>query len=187
MNKLRLFCVISVLGILYIIIGCTDADIKREQHFKINEDSIFTYAFIDMMIENDDRIISSEKCTLLKELSHNYNVDFSKPIIVLRYSKYSCDSCVDYAEFMFDEFVTKNKYNQYLIIISDYSRFEMDEVNHIVNLDRQELDLPMEQTDIPYIFILEKDRVRNLIIPERKFEKFLEFYFRKIESLSILK
>lgn len=109
--------------------------------------------------------------------------------LVLRYSYLSCSPCVDYAVTALKDFKEQHP-DINVLLLSTYRQKkdlrDFKRVNkvffHVYHVDS--LNLAMDEENIPYFFMLDKDmRMFNFFMPHQEIPELTAEYFRKINSL----
>lgn len=127
--------------------------------------------------------LEGERMLLSQLLNENYFLFF-------RYNENSCGSCVDfiipYIQRLSDE-VGKEK----IIILASYTenRFlkffkkEKKIQNRFFNLSEKRLGIELDAKDLPYLFIMNNDKIINLaFVPQKAIPLSTERYFELIKS-----
>jgi hypothetical protein len=115
-----------------------------------------------------------------------YNIKLSElpPTLILRYSAYSCNHCIDYINEKINKYFGNHEFtHNVLIIASDYNKNTMKRNQNIVYLlNSNTLGLPIEKTRTPFVFLLENGKVTHLFTPERSFDKYTDVYFKFLKE-----
>lgn len=161
---------------------------KKDIETQLTETSLFAYTTINLMLENDGIKVDDEIYKTLLDSMNIWDIDVLEPVLILRYSRYSCESCVDYVESEIKGFIDENSLKQYVRIVSDYNTKDFDILpNNTVNIGRKRLNIPLDNFDVPYIFIMDNQIIRTVFIPEEKYKKYLDFYLSVIKEYSMIK
>lgn len=178
-----LLAVFTVITTMTFSTGCNE---KKHHNTPVLKDSVFAYTSLGLALCNGGKSINYDVQNLLEDSCTRFGIDSSKPVIILRYSRYSCEPCVEFAATEFERFVSKNGFKQYLTIVSDFQEKELPQKQHLINLRKKDLGIPMEKSDIPYICIVNEGVINSMIMPDREYHKYLDFYFKSIKSLSLI-
>ncbi len=110
----------------------------------------------------------------------------NKPVLVLRCSVYNCPACVHHIVNKLKEHFSDYTKNPSIIVIYDsenmrYSKDICEKTAYVTN-KRNILGLPMENRNMPFLFILDKDmKAKMFFIPDKGMPELTDEY------LSILK
>ncbi|MBQ8361887.1 MAG: hypothetical protein IJX44_08090 [Bacteroidaceae bacterium] len=178
------FVIATLIAIIPLSIGCKE---KKCKNHPVANDSIFAYTSLDLALWNGGKSISLDILSQLKDSCIRFGINPSEPILILRYSRYSCEPCVEFAVTEFEHFVNNKSFKQYLTIVSDFQKRDLPKNRHLINLEKRDLGIPMDKCDIPYICIVNGGVINSMIMPDKKYQKYLDFYFHRIESLSLIK
>lgn len=113
--------------------------------------------------------------------NHFQKFEKNTPLLILRYSKFSCKSCVDFSKQKISEhFNSKNLNNKVLYIVSDYENKESHKDERVIHLRNQTLGIPLEDTNQPFLFVLKNNTVQNIFIPDNSFPFFFDNYLNEL-------
>lgn len=184
---------ILLIGSILLMFGCI---LNIISHKKSNEkkystnlhaDSTFAYTSILLMTENDGKIIDNHLYKIIQDSIRSFGIDSSRPILVVRYSRYSCEPCIDFLISETTQFIENNHLHQYMTIVSDYLEADANNLSgRTINLEKNRINIPIDEYDIPYIFILDQQVIKAVFLPEKAYQKYLQFYFSILLQDSII-
>lgn len=128
-----------------------------------------------------DNIAAAVQCNGLPICLQNNQ--FKSPKIVCYYSAQSCEVCINYAKKMIEEYFPES-YNDSLVLYlaAKYpANYQFREKNTI-NIGKQKLNLPIEDTDRVFYFVIENDLVEHIFMPERQFDGYTQVYLKQIQK-----
>ena len=172
---LGLSCIILIntLIILYVTQG------RKIGNTDKNEENIETYyneQFIYETVQNNG--LSAH----ITEIQDRMNTE--QPVLACYYSSYSCNICVDFAVEKIQEFFPDVETNPRLLFITsnfskkmNFYKFEKE-----INLGKSKLGLPIEQTTLPFYFVLLNGTVQHIFIPEKSLPTYTNIYLKGIKK-----
>jgi peroxiredoxin len=154
----------------------------------------------DYFIEREKRCVESENFLLsgqiiLRDLDGNSLLLKEKlnqsPILFFRFQGSNCQTCIDIEIKRIAGELRDVNPDKVVILVSDK---DVNDLNYfkkingikfgIFLIEKEDLRIPMEQYNIPYLFILSPDGfVSSVFIPERNERKFSEQYYGVIKAL----
>lgn len=151
-------------------------------------------------IERERRCVESDNFSLsgrliLKDLQGNSLLLQEKlsqpPILLFRFSGSNCQTCIDKEIKRIVQYLNDVNPVKVVILVSDKDINELNyfkKVNgikfEIFLVEKEEINIPMEQYNIPYLFILSPEGFTNSVfIPERNENKFSEQYYNIIKKV----
>jgi hypothetical protein len=177
------------ISLLLCIEGCT---IKNDSNPSIIENDrlleILSYNFIlekkneDMLISGDVNPLSEHGDTLKWEALLN------TPKLVLRYDERHCDECLLN---VFEKLDSHNLLNTNLLVLAthrDQKSLKIFKSTHRINIPiyripRESLEIPIEQNNTIYLFIMDKDKyVKLLFVPEKFYPSLIDEYLNIIND-----
>ncbi len=106
----------------------------------------------------------------------------SKPILVYRFSALSCSTCVDFGKNKIQDYFSDYKNSPDLLFVaSGYpSNYQVD-LKNFLNIGKNSLGLPLEQTNLPFYFILIDGIVQQVFIPDKSSSEYTDIYLEEIK------
>ncbi len=155
---------------------------------------------INNFIEWERKCVESENFPLsdqliLKDLEGNSYLLKEKlnqsPILFFRFSGTNCETCIDLEIQRMTQYLSDVKHDKVVILASDKNVDELSyfkKINgikfEIFLVEKEDIRIPLEQYNIPYLFTLSPDGFTNTVfIPERNESKFSEQYYNLIRKL----
>lgn len=110
------------------------------------------------------------------------NLSNSNPILVYRFSALSCNTCVEFGlNKIKDYFPDYNNNPNLFVIVSGYpSKYQMD-LENFLNIGNTSLGLPLEQTNLPFYFILIDGLAHQVFIPDNNLFEYTDVYLQEIK------
>jgi hypothetical protein len=153
---------------------------KSNKNNNINktESELLSYYFIDNIytsLDNEQLKLDNE---ILNLIYNKYKVNDSMPIFIIKYSQYSCNACVDFIKNRIKKYFSNN--NRVIYIASDYSNYH-DAVENTIFLKKGlNLNIPADDTHIPYVFLLKKGVINHIFIPDKVYDEYFDVYLKEI-------
>ena len=117
------------------------------------------------------------------------NVKKQKKTVVFRYSFLHCRPCVDSVMAYLSDFIKENEKDLEVILLATYSQprdlrtFKRSNQLFTQVYTIKSLNLPVEELDVPYLFLLDENlTVVDLFIPRKEMPYLLKRYLKKISS-----
>ena len=150
--------------------------------------------------ERERRCIESENFLLseqitIKDMVGNFHPFSEKlkrsPILIFRFWGSNCQTCIDTEIQRMVQSLTEVDPDKVIILVSDKNVNDLSyfkKVNRvkfeILLVEKEDIKIPMEQYNIPYLFILSPDGfINSVFIPERNENKFSEQYYSLIKKI----
>ncbi|GHT08207.1 hypothetical protein FACS189432_01020 [Bacteroidia bacterium] len=183
----------SIERVLLILSGCTligvsilltnsfrkenvveDKSLKAEQEIE----QFYYEQNIYAAVENND--ISINVTPIQNQINYN------QPTLVCRYSANACSICIDFAIDKLNEFFPDSENNTLpvLIIVSDLSSDKKIKKysNKTINIAKNNLEMPIEETYLPFYFIMYQGKAQQIFIPEKNYPKYTDTYLKAIKK-----
>jgi hypothetical protein len=185
-NSLEIILLLSILVVSLVILGTLFIE-KKEKQLSTNESNseseklelnlYIKQNIYESVINNNTMIDLSGQPWKSKE-----NIPSDKPILVFRYSALSCNVCIEFGYNKLKEYFTDYKDNNHLlVIVSDYpAQYKVD--LNFIHLNKGKLNLPVEDSNQPFYFVLVDNRVQNIFIPEKNYAEYTDVYLRMVKS-----
>ncbi|MDD4781811.1 MAG: hypothetical protein PHT02_14575 [Tissierellia bacterium] len=116
---------------------------------------------------------------LEKDAFAHYNKD--KPLLVFRYSALNCNECVEFGFKKIEEFFDDYKKNSNLLFVLSDHISEKETQNNNINLKKEKLGLPFENSNQPFYFLLFDNQVRHVFIPDKNYPEYTDTYLSEIK------
>lgn len=138
------------------------------------------YSSESISIQNCDLYLNNSVMNL-RELS------ITKPILVLRFSIFNCSTCVDFTLEKLQEHFHDFALNKRIIIVYDDENMRVSESMFgkmpYVTTNRYILGLPIEKSNIPFMFIVDSTLItKQLFIPEKGMPSLTDEYLSIIKT-----
>lgn len=156
----------------------------QNRQFKMEEAILTLIKFDKMNIDKNTLITNEEGDSIsIKEL-----LGTSQGKLIIKISKENCMNCIlSFCSVLFDKSRSINKKD--IIFIADFNKKEeLDFYKRVLNIDAniytvKELNLPIEQEDIFYVFVLNADlSIQKLFTPLYDYDFLSEEYIKLIEK-----
>lgn len=108
----------------------------------------------------------------------------NEPTLVYRYSALGCNECIEYGNKKLEAYFKNYKNNKsILFVISDYVPKFNNEIQYTNYLDLQKnkLDIPIEDSNIPFYCILYNNCVSHIFIPDKNYPEYTDLYLQEIK------
>lgn len=166
------------------VVNKTQLEVNSQEDSRFEHLNMYFYNSIFQSVENENISINGETLEWIHLKSKMFSVNFDKPVLVFRYSIYSCTSCID---FIYDKLMISFDYkldnvSQLLFLTSDSNPLLKGKISQTINMVTRRLDIPIEREDIPFVFILDNGEVKNLFVPDTSFPEYMEFYLKEIKK-----
>ena len=149
--------------------------IKSEQ---LNLDLFISQNIYETISNNDLHLNNNDIVSYFKKIGNNTN----NPILLYRYSAFSCDICVKFGDNKLKDYFTDYKNNlDLLFIVSDFPVDEHFAYSNLINLGKTNLDLPIEQANLPFYFMLIDNKVQHVFVPDKSFPEYTDGYLKEIK------
>jgi hypothetical protein len=119
----------------------------------------------------------------LAEKKESFVTKVDTPILVYRYSVLNCDICVKFGNSKIEEHFPDYKNNSKLLfIISGFpANYTINHTNFL-DLQKNSLGLPVENSNQPLYFILINNYIHHVFIPEKNFPENTDTYLQEIKK-----
>lgn len=104
------------------------------------------------------------------------------PILICWFSSHSCSSCVEYNESKLKEHLEGTDRHSIIFIESGGKKISEPSIGRHIIISKNDLSLPIENSNIPFFFILYENRIQHLFIPELTFPEYTDIYLRNIKK-----
>lgn len=103
------------------------------------------------------------------------------PQIVCYYSAQSCAACINYAKKAIQNFFPNSPNDSTVLFVTRNfpANYSFKEKNTL-NLGTRKLNLPIEEVDRVFYFVIEKSRIEHVFMPERQFDEYTQTYLKQI-------
>lgn len=203
MNKTNVFIVIAIVLFIFdiiLLIQIKKSTAVNQQlqliHNKTTQVSSLKDMKINMLEETIEKSLNSENLKIRNNVTINdgegptllKNVVSSKPMLILRYSELNCQTCIDVQLASLNKLADKIGKKNIIILASYNTIVNMTKFKRInkLNLSIYNVDsigFPLEKSNIPFYFIIDKDRMAKLIfVPNKEFPSLTEKYFELIQN-----
>ncbi len=168
--------VIALLGLLlfdiYVLTfqkhsNCIEEEINQKQ----KDVSIFQNQILSYIYENE--LLDIADCELYKEETpfRLFDIIANEPVLVLRFSEFNCNACVDFLTNQIKENFVDYLTNPKIVLIYDSETMRLPqnifEKPVFLTQKKNLLGLPMEKFNTPFMFILDKDmKAEQFFVPE---------------------
>jgi hypothetical protein len=111
-----------------------------------------------------------------------------KPVLVFRYSAFNCGSCVKFGMNKLAEYFEDSTSNSDLLFVqSDFPEKGKVMYRNSVDLGRTKLDIPVENSNQPFFFLLTDNRIDHVFIPDDRFSEYTDTYLQEMKTRYFLK
>lgn len=128
----------------------------------------------------------------IKNYIRNYNLDtiFNKQqyVVVYRYHDTDCEACIHFGMIKLKKLSQHIGNNKIIILVKTPSKRTIELAHNVYNINFpiyivDSLPIHLDQFNIPYLFILDKDmQINNLFIPDKTIPKFTDKYINEIQN-----
>jgi len=130
-----------------------------------------------------EEIVNSYLHLNLSEQIVSFSVQHDTPIFVYRYSAFNCDVCVKFGNTKIEEYFSDKKNSQQLLyIISDFQSNNNIQNAKVIDIKKNNLGLPVENSNQPFYFVLINNCIRHVFIPDKSFPDYTDLYLREIKK-----
>lgn len=162
----------------------------------LSNDAIFYRQLLHVLANNasietqNEDLLLNEHITLHSETG--YDISWkdltTKTKIVFYFSENNCDACVLK---IFEQLSNQNMLDNNLLVVAAYKKDKLlklfKKTNHIntpvYRIISGNLGLPIEQKDIPFLFIMDNDRTSKLLfIPEKSYPTLTDEYLKTVKK-----
>lgn len=189
--KILSILLINIVMLILIIFQVFFKDIYYQDKYndernndKLEYLNMYSYNSILQSIENVNADIDETTYHWIQSKLNPSEMNFDKPILVFKYSIHSCTSCVD---IVFDTMESTlgselNDVKQMFFLVSDSNPTLKGKILQTVNLGTKKLGIPMEREEIPFLFILDKGKIKNIFIPDANLPEYTKFYLKVVKE-----
>lgn len=105
------------------------------------------------------------------------------PKLVCLYSAQSCGSCVSFAQEKLEQFFPKEQYkDQTIYIVSGFNSAKTFNKSNTINIRNEKIGGNFQNSQFVYYCIIDNDRIENVFIPDKTYEKYTETYLELIKE-----
>lgn len=182
---LLIFILITSLIILFLTIN---KNLDKEQQVNKNSEKkdLLLDLYLTQIIEEG---ISNNNLSLNLQSFNNFNSNgkesstkIGKPVLLYKYSAFSCDICVNFGIKKLNEFFNDKDITKPIIVISDYPEMYKPKHEQYINLGKGKLNMPLEETQLPFYFVLVNGKVKDVFVPEKALPEFTDIYLALIKK-----
>jgi hypothetical protein len=106
---------------------------------------------------------------------------FQSPVLILRYSAFNCNSCIDFCLSKLEQYFPNYKNDKHLMFIySNYPKNYKTDFLQTLNLEKENLGLYTEDANLPFLFVLHKGIVNHVFVPDGKYPEHYDLYLKEI-------
>lgn len=197
-HKLHILILYVMLILTLLIIGygllrsADEPEGSRAQNTKSDNRTFFWDIYPELVIPNTGKVIDKklklrsqqEEDIAVRELSRE------APLLVFRYSRFDCQLCIDQVLDKLHAVFEEDNLKVRLIIDGmtgrefrmKYKEREMNFSAYFLSTDN--LNLSLENKNLPFLFVLSKDaKVDKIFIPFREYPNQTDAYLKNIKSL----
>lgn len=133
--------------------------------------------YLGLMDNNSELEFSKLKTTQSAIIESMYNT----PVLVVRYSAFNCNSCIDFCLSKLEQFFPNYKNDKHLMFIySNYPKNYKTDFLQTLNLEKENLGLYTEDANLPFLFVLHKGIVNHVFVPDGKYPEHYDLYLKEI-------
>ncbi len=191
---IRYITYLSFLLLGFVLFSVADRYVTRDRISIITEKSNNDIRYLSTLMFEQMRSsghhIGLQKSLLSDSIKSVINEKLSKnSILAVRLSPLSCSMCVDSTLKMVVKFIENNKLSKRIVILTSYTNpreltlfYRLHQISYdVLNLEENEITLPVEHLKVPYMFIIGKDYVaNNTFIPDKSFPKLTNQYLDEV-------
>lgn len=171
------FVYLLPLILISLILSCNKAP-KSDSEQETPKESIvdlYLYENISESVINDNILVND---SIIKQ-KLNGGSGIKKPILIWRFSSYSCGTCVEYGKNKIEEHLAAD---DVLYIVSEYKDIPWTNAKNVVNLGNQSLNIPFEKTNIPFFAIYDNGIIKHFFIPDKTLSEYTDLYLRMLKK-----
>lgn len=181
-NKINLFISIIILFLLIIVLlSGISVKFSTDKNGKEKE-NCFVKEMIAMQVVGESVRNSNNEVNLEKKYGDNINI-LHTPLLVFRYSNYACNICIDFAldelKKVFPDYASNPNI---LFIASDYKSKTKTNFSNSINIKESNLGLSLEDTKLPFYFILVNDKAEHVFVPDKSAPELTKTYLSEIKK-----
>lgn len=181
MKNVNLFVILIALIICFILL--VYSLLLKKNMFSNNKNNLTMELYVNQLITesliNNNIEVSFDTNKESSEYFLKYNI--TEPLLVLRYSAYSCKSCVDFSRKKVQEYFSeKNLKDNVLFLVSDCKQCNISIDEKVILLHNKKLGIPIEETNQPFLFVLKNNVVNNIFIPDIEYPIFVDIYLKEV-------
>lgn len=133
--------------------------------------------YLGLMDNNSELEFSKLKTTQSAIIESMYNT----PVLVVRYSAFNCNSCIDFCLSKLEQFFPNFNNDKHLMFIySNYPKNYKTDFLQTLNLEKENLGLYTEDANLPFLFVLHKGIVNHVFVPDGKYPEHYDLYLKEI-------
>jgi len=183
-NNIEIFFLIAILIITSLIL--TTLIIQKDGKSSNDKEAIKSERFMFEMYTKQtiiEEVVNSHLYLSLPENNVPFSIQKDIPVFVYRYSAFNCDVCVKFGNSKIEEYFSDKKDNRKLLhIISDFpSNYKIPNAN-VLDLQKNNLGLPLENANQPFYFVLINNYVCHVFIPDNNFPDYTDTYLQEIKK-----
>lgn len=182
-----LLTLVVIIGVLSTLILLRTRTVETEPADPQSEIMYFT-ALFESSLSNENLEVNNPlvyKGTDTADKAYFYDIIRDK-CLVFRFSGESCNACIDFAiskiKSVFKDFASNDRI---LFIGSNINERLKDKYygKPVISFDSEDLGLPFEEYNTPFIFIIDRERItKMLFVPDKTIPDLTDFYLNMIKE-----
>lgn len=170
--------IVNLIITLLILFMLNNYNTQKSVNNELSDDKLMFMSHIYTSVSNDNLYIKNQK---LNNYIKNKNYE-NENILVIRYSRYSCKSCIDFVLNYLSKYIPNFKENpKILFIISDCNENSPKEFINTIILNKGELlNMPAEELRIPLLFVINNNIIKHVYMPDTSQKDIMGIYFKEL-------